>query len=72
MNTAEIIKYPGPEPCITRSNRMENKKFGHFSLFRSLLNVDWAKDTAKLALWVRLLGEASLNRHGFNRHLRVI
>lgn len=38
---------------------MENKKLGHFSLFRSLLNVDWAKDTAKLALWVRLLGEAT-------------
>ncbi|WP_434536564.1 replication protein [Citrobacter freundii] len=38
---------------------MENKKFGHFSLFRSLLHTDWAKDTAKLALWVRLLGEAS-------------
>lgn len=38
---------------------MENKKFGHFSLFRSLLQTDWAKDTAKMALWVRLLGEAS-------------
>lgn len=38
---------------------MENKKFGHFSLFRSLLHTDWAKDTAKMALWVRLLGEAS-------------
>ncbi|MFH2476649.1 replication protein [Citrobacter freundii] len=38
---------------------MENKKFGHFSLFRSLLQADWAKDTAKMALWVRLLGDAS-------------
>lgn len=59
MSTAEIIKYPGPEPGSFRSNRMENKRLGHFSLFRSLLQTDWAKDTAKLALWVRLLGEAS-------------
>lgn len=38
---------------------MENQRRGHFSLFRSLLSTDWAKDTAKLALWVRLIGEAS-------------
>ena len=38
---------------------MENKKFGHFSLFRSLLQAEWSKDTAKMALWVRLLGDAS-------------
>lgn len=58
-NIARVYNFPGPEPGNLRSNRMENKKFGHFSLFRSLLSVDWAKDTAKLALWVRLLGEAS-------------
>ena len=38
---------------------MENKRLGHFSLFRSLLHCDWAKDTAKLSLWIRLIGEAS-------------
>ncbi|EAS6894195.1 replication protein [Salmonella enterica] len=38
---------------------MENQKQGHFSLFRSLLSKEWAKDTAKLAMWIRLIGEAS-------------
>ena len=38
---------------------MENQKQGHFSLFRSLLSKEWAKDTAKLAMWVRLIGDAS-------------
>ncbi|ECC5893277.1 replication protein [Salmonella enterica] len=38
---------------------MENQKQGHFSLFRSLLFKEWAKDTAKLAMWIRLIGEAS-------------
>lgn len=38
---------------------MENQRRGHFALFRSLLSTDWAKDTAKLALWVRLIGKAS-------------
>ena len=41
------------------SSRMDNKKQGHFALFRSVLTTDWAKDIAKLALWVRLLGEAT-------------
>lgn len=59
MNTAQIFKYPGPAPGSLRSNRMENKRLGHFSLFRSLLHCDWAKDTAKLSLWIRLIGEAS-------------
>lgn len=58
-NIARVFNFPAPEPGYFRSHRMENKKFGHFSLFRSLLHTDWAKDTAKLALWVRLLGEAS-------------
>lgn len=58
-NIARVFNFPAPEPGYFRSNRMENKKFGHFSLFRSLLQTDWAKDTAKMALWVRLLGEAS-------------
>ncbi|WMV74014.1 replication protein [Xenorhabdus griffiniae] len=35
---------------------MENQKQGHFALYRSLLSSGWAEDTAKLALWVRLLG----------------
>lgn len=56
---ATVFNFPAPESGHFRSKRMENKKFGHFSLFRSLLHTDWAKDTAKLALWVRLLGEAS-------------
>ncbi|MDC9623951.1 replication protein [Xenorhabdus sp. XENO-7] len=42
----------------SRSARMENQKQGHFALFRSLLSSGWADDTAKLALWVRLLGMA--------------
>ncbi|MDC9591687.1 replication protein [Xenorhabdus sp. XENO-10] len=40
----------------SRSAWMENQKQGHFALFRSLLSSGWADDTAKLALWVRLLG----------------
>ncbi len=43
----------------SRSLRMENQKQGHFSIFRSLLTADWAKDTAKFTLWVRLIGQAS-------------
>ena len=38
---------------------MENQKQGHFALFRSLLSKDWAKDTAKLAMWIRLIGDAA-------------
>ncbi|HDS5361268.1 TPA: replication protein, partial [Enterobacter roggenkampii] len=41
-----------------RSSRMENQKQGHFALFRSLLSKDWATDTAKFALWVRIIGLA--------------
>jgi len=37
---------------------MENQKQGHFALFRSLLSKDWASDTAKFALWVRIIGLA--------------
>lgn len=58
-NNARVFNFPAPQSGEYWSNRMENKKFGHFSLFRSLLHTDWAKDTAKMALWVRLLGEAS-------------
>ncbi|WP_446471137.1 replication protein [Xenorhabdus stockiae] len=42
----------------SRGARMENQKQGHFALFRSLLSSGWSEDTAKLALWVRLLGKA--------------
>ncbi len=42
----------------TRSSRMDNSKLGHVAIFRSLLNASWAEDTVKLALWVRLLGQA--------------
>lgn len=38
---------------------MENQKQGHFALFRSLLSKDWAKDTAKLSMWIRLIGDAA-------------
>lgn len=38
---------------------MENQKQGYFALFRSVLSKDWARDTAKLSLWVRLIGDAS-------------
>ncbi len=37
---------------------MENQKQGHFALFRSLLSKDWASDTAKLSLFIRLIGQA--------------
>jgi len=37
---------------------MENQKQGHFALFRSLLSKDWANDTAKFSLWVRIIGMA--------------
>ncbi|WP_244182863.1 replication protein [Pantoea wallisii] len=37
---------------------MENQKQGHFALFRSLLSKEWASDTAKFALWVRIIGQA--------------
>lgn len=43
----------------SRSSRMDNQKHGYFALFRSLLSSDWAKDTAKLSLWIRLLSQAS-------------
>lgn len=38
---------------------MENQKLGHFALFRSVLTKDWARDYAKLALWVHLIGGAT-------------
>jgi len=38
---------------------MDNQKHGYFAIFRSLLSSDWAKDTAKLSLWIRLLSQAS-------------
>jgi len=40
---------------------MDNQKHGYFAIFRSLLSSDWAKDTAKLSLWIRLLSQASRN-----------
>ncbi len=40
------------------SSRMDNSKLGHVAIFRSLLNASWAEDTAKLSLWIRLLGQA--------------
>ncbi|EUD11761.1 replication protein [Providencia alcalifaciens] len=39
--------------------RMDNSKLGHVAIFRSLLSANWAEDTAKFALWVRLLGLAT-------------
>lgn len=42
----------------TGSSRMDNSKLGHVAIFRSLLNASWAEDTAKLSLWIRLLGQA--------------
>jgi len=42
-----------------RGNKLQNQKQGHFSLFRSLLSADWAKDPIKLAIWIRLLSDAS-------------
>lgn len=38
---------------------MENQRLGHFALFRSALTTDWARDYAKLALWVHLIGGAT-------------
>lgn len=56
-NTAQVYDFSAAHG--RRSSRMENQKQGHFSLFRSLLSKEWAKDTAKLAMWIRLIGEAS-------------
>lgn len=42
-----------------RGKKLQNQKLGHFSLFRSLLHADWTRDPIKLALWIRLLAEAS-------------
>jgi len=42
-----------------RGNKVQNQKQGHFSLFRSLLAAEWAKDPIKLAVWIRLLSDAS-------------
>jgi len=42
-----------------RGNKLQNQKQGHFSLFRSLLSAEWTKDPIKLAIWIRLLSEAS-------------
>lgn len=42
----------------TGSSCMDNSKLGHVAIFRSLLSASWAEDTVKLALWVRLLGQA--------------
>ena len=61
-NSARVFNFPAHEPGAFRSKRMENKKFGHFSLFRSLLQAEWSKDTAKMALWVRMIGDASYRR----------
>lgn len=47
------------DKTVVRSIRMENQKMGHFALFRSLLSADWALDVGKLALWVRLIGQAT-------------
>lgn len=57
INTAKVYDFSAAHE--RRSSRMENQKQGHFALFRSLLSKEWAKDTAKLAMWIRLIGEAS-------------
>lgn len=46
------------EGMPSRSSCVDNRKSGHFALFRSALDAPWATDTAKLALWVRLLSQA--------------
>lgn len=57
MTTARLYDFSAAHE--RRSSRMENQKQGHFALFRSLLSKDWAKDTAKLAMWIRLIGDAA-------------
>lgn len=57
MSNVAYANFGGNE--APRSVRVENQKLGHFSVFRSLLSAPWAKDTAKLALWVRLIGQAT-------------
>lgn len=53
-----VVKLVRTEEMSSRSSHLDNRKQGHFAMFRSALNAPWSKDTAKLALWVRLLGEA--------------
>lgn len=56
MSTARLYDFSVAHE--RRSSRMENQKQGHFALFRSLLSKEWASDTAKFALWVRIIGQA--------------
>ncbi|WP_302463734.1 replication protein [Hafnia paralvei] len=55
-NTAKVYDFSAAQE--RRSSRMENQKQGHFALFRSLLSKEWASDTAKFSLWVRIIGQA--------------
>lgn len=55
-NTAKVYDFSAAQE--RRSSRMENQKQGHFALFRSLLSKEWATDTAKFSLWVRIIGQA--------------
>lgn len=57
-NTAELIKFPGPEPGKFRSNRMENQKQGFIPLYRSIRKKSWAKDVFLRTLWDNILIEA--------------
>jgi hypothetical protein len=59
MNTAEVIKFPGPEPGQFRSNRMENQKSGFIPLYRSVKKKPWAKDVFLRTLWDNLLIDAA-------------
>ena len=59
MNTAEVIKFPGPEPGQYRSNRMENQKTGFVPLYRSIKKQSWAKDVYLRTLWENLLFDAA-------------
>ncbi|WP_392565827.1 hypothetical protein RHO15_09705 [Utexia brackfieldae] len=42
-----------------RDNKMNNSRQGHFDIYRSLLEADWAVDAFKLACFVRLVGQAA-------------
>lgn len=54
MSTAEVLSL-----VDYRERNMSNSKQGHFDIYRSLLEVDWADNTGKLSCWVRLVGQAA-------------
>lgn len=54
MATAEVIDF-----YRYQNKKMNNSKRGHFDIYRSLLEADWATDVFKLSCFIRLIGQAA-------------